>query len=152
MQILALILSLMLMPIMASAEVYKWREPNGVMRYSDVPPPSNIKLESLQGRPAVGLTNLPPLAPVEGDITSELKRAKAQPNKQKIAEKADALSAEELQLKQKNCKAAQANLATYQLGGRIATVNEKGERVILSSTEIAQAKIEAQADVKQYCE
>ena len=63
MQILALILSLMLMPIMASAEVYKWREPNGVMRYSDVPPPSNIKLESVQGRPAVGLKNLPPLAP-----------------------------------------------------------------------------------------
>jgi hypothetical protein len=42
-------------------------------------------------------------------------------------------------------------LATYQLGGRIATVNEKGERVFLSSTEIAQAKIEAQADVKEYC-
>jgi hypothetical protein len=62
------------------------------------------------------------------------------------------LSAEELQLKQKNWKAAQANLATYQLGGRIATVNEKGERVILSSSEIAQAKVEAQADVKQYCE
>lgn len=152
MKLLALILSLILMPIMALAEVYKWREPNGVMRYSDVPPPSNTKLESVQGRSAVGLTNLPPLAPVEGDITSELKRAKAQPNKQKVAEKADALSAEELQLKQKNCKAAQANLATYQLGGRIAKVNEMGERVILSSPEIAQAKIEAQADVKQFCD
>lgn len=152
MKLLALILSLILMPIMASAEVYKWREPNGVMRYSDVPPQSNTKLESVQGRPAVGLTNLPPLAPVEGDITSELKRAKAQPSKQKVAEKADALSAEERQLKQKNCKAAQANLATYQMGGRIAKVNEKGERVILSSPEIAQAKIEAQADVKQFCE
>jgi hypothetical protein len=152
MKLLALIVSLILMPIMASAEVYKWREHNGVMRYSDVPPPSNIKLEAVQGRPAVGLTNLPALAPVEGDITSELKRAKAQPNKQKVAEKAAAISAEELQLKQKNCKAAQANLATYQLGGRIATVNEKAERVFLSSTEIAQAKIEAQADLKQYCE
>ena len=152
MKLLALIVSLVLMPIMASAEVYKWREPNGVMRYSDVPPPSNIKLEAVQGRPVIGLTNLPALAPVEGVITSELKRAKAQPNKQKVDEKADALSAEELQLKQKNCKAAQANLATYQLGGRIATVNEKAERVFLSSTEIAQAKIEAQADLKQYCE
>jgi len=151
MKLLAMILSLILMPIMASAEVYKWREPNGVMRCSDVPPPSNIKLETVQGRPPVGLTNLPALAPVEGDITSELKRAKAQPGKQKGAEKAVALSAEELQLKQKNCKAAQANLATYQLGGRIATVNEKGERVFLSSTEIAHAKIEAQADVKEYC-
>jgi len=93
MKLLALIVSLILMPIMTSAEVYKWREPNGVMRYSDVPPPSNIKLETVQGRPAVGLTNLPALAPVEGDITSELKRAKAQPNKQKVAEKAAALSA-----------------------------------------------------------
>ena len=152
MKLLELILSLILMPIMASAEVYKWREPNGVMRYSDVPPPSNTKLESVQGRPAVGLTNLPPLAPVEGDITSELKRAKAQPNKQKVAEKAHALSPEELQLKQKNCKAAQANLVTYQLGGRIAKVNDKSERVFLSSADIAKAKVEAQADVKQYCE
>ncbi len=152
MRMLALILSLTLLPIMAAAEVYKWRETNGVMRYSDVPPPSNIKLQSVQGRPAVGLTNLPPLAPVEGDIASELKRAKAQPIKQKVAENADALSPEELQLKQKNCKAAQANLATYQLGGRIAKVNNKGERVFLSSEDIAQAKLEAQADVNHYCE
>jgi hypothetical protein len=35
---------------------------------------------------------------------------------------------------------AQANLATYQLNGRIATINEKGERVFLSSTENAQLK------------
>ena len=152
MKLLALIVSLILMPITASAEVYKWREPNGVMRYSDVPPPSNIKLESVQGRSAEGLKNLPPLAPLDGDIAGDLKRAKAQPGMHKLAEKADALSPEELQLKQKNCKAAQANLASYQLGGRIAKVNEKGERVFLSSSDIAQAKIEAQADVKQYCE
>jgi hypothetical protein len=152
MRLLALILSLLLMPALASAEVYKWREPNGVMHYSDVAPPSNIKLESVQGRPAESLKNLPPLAPVEGDITTELKRTKMQANKQKGAEPANAMSAEDLLVKQKNCKAAQANLATYQLGGRITKVNEQGERVFLSNAGIAQAKVEAQADVKQYCE
>ncbi|MBZ4200416.1 MAG: hypothetical protein LAC66_00815 [Methylotenera sp.] len=96
-----------------------------------------------------------PLAPVAGDVSTELKRSKTQLGKQtaaKPSEKSDTLSAEALSLKQKNCKAAQANLITYQMDGRIARVDDKGERAILSSSEIAQAKIEAQADVKQYCE
>src|SRR3546814_8447039 len=40
-------LALMLAPAASNAEIYKWMDKNGVVRYSDIPPPSNIPHESL---------------------------------------------------------------------------------------------------------
>ena len=39
---LLLLTMLALVPAAAQAEVYKWRDSNGVVRYSDIPPASNL--------------------------------------------------------------------------------------------------------------
>ncbi len=77
MRLRILLLCVVLLPTLASAEIYKWKDKDGVIRYSDVPPPSNVKQETLYGKKIAKPTGLAPLAPVEGDVTAALNRDKA---------------------------------------------------------------------------
>jgi FKBP-type peptidyl-prolyl cis-trans isomerase len=69
-----------MIPLLAAAEggeVYKWRDSNGVIRYSDTPPPSNIKHEVYGKKGRVISTGQEALAPVEGDATVSMNKQKA---------------------------------------------------------------------------
>ncbi|HNZ56664.1 MAG TPA: DUF4124 domain-containing protein [Methylophilaceae bacterium] len=169
-----LLLCLMLLPVLATAEIYKWRDTNGVIRYSDVPPPSNIKQEPMHGKKLVKPTGQAPLAEVEGDATvaiNKLKAAddkakaddlkKAPPTKEEAAakrakeaeesKKQEAQKKAELEIKQENCKNAKSRLATYTNGGRITKTDENGQKVFLGDADIAKARVEAQSDVDTHC-
>lgn len=63
------LLCMALLPLLAHAEIYKWKDKDGKVRYSDVPPPSNTQTESLYGKKNPRPTGLAPLTPVEGDAT-----------------------------------------------------------------------------------
>lgn len=175
MKIRPLILCLAILPMLpslANAEVYKWKDKDGSVRYSDVPPPSNVKHEPMLGKKTPKSTGQPPLAPVDGDITTAINRDKVATEKAaadkaalskeeaaaKRAKDAEAQKKEsqtkqaELKLRQENCKAAKSNLATYTDGGRIAKINEKGEREYLTEEQIAQGKTDAKKDVEKYCD
>jgi len=164
----------MLLPVLATAEIYKWRDTNGVIRYSDVPPPSNIKQEPMHGKKLVKPTGQAPLAEVEGDATvaiNKLKAAddkakaddlkKAPPTKEEAAakrakeaeesKKQEAQKKAELEIKQENCKNAKSRLATYTNGGRITKTDENGQKVFLGDADIAKARVEAQSDVDTHC-
>ena len=41
---------LIALPMLANAEIYKWKDKDGTVRYTDTPPPSNIKQESIGGK------------------------------------------------------------------------------------------------------
>lgn len=77
MKLRILLLCAVFLPTLATAEIYKWKDSNGVVRYSDVPPPSNIKQEAMTGKRIPKPTGLAPLAPVEGDATAAANRDKA---------------------------------------------------------------------------
>lgn len=178
MNIRFLILCTLALPVLASAEageVYKWRDSNGVVRYSDTPPPSNVKHE-VYGKKSKVVSGQAPLAEVEGDATAAMNKQKAATDKA-LAEKAKAdkapLSKEEaaakrakeaeelkkieaqkkaeLEVKAENCKVAKSNLATYTNGGRITRTNEKGEREYYTDAEIAKGRVESQAEVEKHC-
>lgn len=171
MKLLTILLCIMLLPSMASAEIYKWKDKDGKVRYSDVPPPSNTRTESLYGKKIPRPTGQAPLAPVEGDATvaankqkeidaaggkevAPLTKEQEAAKRSKEAEekkKAESVKAEELKIKQENCKFAENQLTSYSGGGRIVRVNDKGEREYLSDADIASAKSAAQADVEKYC-
>ena len=68
MKSLTLLLSLLLLPTLASAEIYKWKESDGVIRYSDVPPPSNIKQEAISGKKSPKPTGTAPMTEVADDL------------------------------------------------------------------------------------
>ena len=69
-----------------------------------------------------------------------------------FAKKTEEENQANLKIKQENCKAAKANLATFINGGRIAKTNEKGEKYYLGDADIAQGKADAKRDVDQYCQ
>ena len=167
-----LITCLLLIPALAGAEIYKWKDKDGKTRYSDTPPPSNVQQESLYGKKIPKPKTAAPLAPVNGDITDQLNRQKS-PNgvpkgeaekplskeeaaakRAKDAEnqkKEDEAKAAEVKRKADNCKAAQANSKTFSDGGRILRTNEAGEREYLSDQDIDKGRIEAQKEVDKNC-
>lgn len=169
-----LLMCVLLLPMLATAEIYKWRDTNGVIRYSDVPPPSNIKQEPMHGKKLVKPTGQAPLAEVEGDATVAINKLKATDDKAKAddlkkapptkeeaaakrakeaeqAKKQEAQKKAELEIKQENCKNAKSRLATYTNGGRITKTDENGQKAFLSDADIAKARVEAQSDVDAHC-
>jgi hypothetical protein len=168
MKIRILLLCITMLPMLAHAEIYKWKDKDGRVRYSDVPPPSNIKQESLYGKKIPRPTGQPPLAPADTETGNAIEKA----NEKMAAEKSpltkeeaaarrarsaeqDKMEAESKQAEQEvnaeNCKSARANLQTYNQGGRIVRVNEAGDREFLNDADIAKAKSEAQADIDKFC-
>ncbi|ACT47869.1 DUF4124 domain-containing protein [Methylotenera mobilis] len=163
-----LLLCLAALPLMAGAEIYKWKDKDGVTRYSDVPPPSNIKQEPINGKKVAKPTGQAPLAPVAGDITTAISKNKTQDKAKEgaaaqddaakkraqdaeVEKAADKQKQAELKVKQENCMTAKKNLATYTIGGRISRINDAGEREYLSDEDVARGKADSQKDVDAYC-
>lgn len=48
MKLRVLWLRVMLLPSLAMTEIYKWKDSDGAVRYSYVPPPSNAKQEPMK--------------------------------------------------------------------------------------------------------
>jgi uncharacterized protein YaiL (DUF2058 family) len=168
MKLRMLILCIAALPMLAHAEIYKWKDKDGRTRYSDVPPPSNIKQESLYGKKIPRPTGQPPLTPAESETSNAIEKAnekmaadRVPMTKEEAAAKRardaeqlkqeNEVKQEEAKFKEENCKAARANLQAYNQGGRITKANEDGGREYLSDADIARGKIEAQAEVDKYC-
>lgn len=65
---------LVVLPIAVNAEVYKWKDKDGVTRYSDTPPPSNVQKLPVNGKKpvvapstaATPIESAAPAVPTEG--------------------------------------------------------------------------------------
>lgn len=150
-----LLLILMALPLMAHAQVYKWRDANGKTIYSDVPPPGNVKQELIIGNkpvaPAVAAgapaaASDPKKAAADKDAEARKRQVEAE-----AAKKKDEAKQAELEQRQQNCLKAKTNLQNYKIGGRLSRANEKGEREYLSDAEIANGKEQAQKEVDEFC-
>lgn len=155
-------------PALTHAEIYKWKDKDGTTRYSDVPPPSNIKNESM-GKKIPKATAPTVTAPVEsaaaatagkgGEAAAKggapLTKEEAAAKRAQEAEaqkKADAVKQAELKYRQESCAAARKNQAMFANGGRMMTTDEKGERRYMGDEEITKSKADAQRDVEKFCD
>lgn len=138
----------------ATAQTYKWVDANGEVHYSDQPPPSNIKTETLQAPAEPVAAPAPAASPAEGGPKSLAERDQAFRKRQADAAKEQAEQArKEAQARRKAeyCKSARAALANLEMGGRQVRINDKGERVFLTDAEIAQATAQARKDAAEAC-
>lgn len=158
---------LLTLPSLGNAEIYKWKDKNGTTRYSDTPPPSNIKQETIGSKKALKPSVAAPAAPVvnesapaaneaekdsppvpgSADEEAAVKRqsnAEAEKNNKLEKEKQEAARAE-------NCKAAKSNLASYEQGGRVYKMNEKGERVYLDENDFKAGREKATQEINENC-
>jgi Skp family chaperone for outer membrane proteins len=152
---------------LSHAEIYKWKDKNGAIRYTDTPPPSNIKQEALSGKKAAKSSNQAPLAPVEGVPAVASKDAKKEGKKEAMSKEDEAAQIrqrnaeaekrnkqeKEAEAKRKadNCKGAKANFETYKQGGRVYKMNEKGEREYMDDKDLQDGKAQAQKEIDENC-
>ena len=137
-----LLLCIVMLPTLATAEIYKWKDKDGVVRYSDIPPPSDVKQENLYGKKTPKPTSLAPLAPVESNITTAIKRDNAS-----LVEKGNAKASgktkedkvvpnkEDAALKRAKDAEQQKN-RTFTV--QISKTDENGNKVYLGDADISQ--------------
>ncbi|EUJ10105.1 hypothetical protein Meth11DRAFT_0916 [Methylophilaceae bacterium 11] len=149
------------------AEIYKWVDKDGTVKYTDTPPPAGAKsLSTIKKKatsPAVipapaaatpegGLTNPTLAQPAGGDgAASEQEMAKKKREIDEIEKKNKAEKEAQAKQKQLNCSAAKANYQSYSQGGRVYRMNEKGEREYLDDKGLSDGAAKAKRDMQEYC-
>lgn len=158
------------LPMMANAEIYKWKGKDGITRYSDTPPPSSVKVDTISK--AGTAKPVPPVVAKSASSASESESAKPKGFKEPAFEKEANAAKEAASIKAKkaeaerknklekekqakldvaNCKSAKANYQSYAQGGRIYKMDENGERVYMDDAGLESGKTQAQAEISKYC-
>ncbi len=114
----------------AWAALYKWTDANGVVVYSDQPPPGNVKVETIAGPPPPANPNAAKeLVNKEMDLKKQQATA-VETNKKAAQQRADA---ERLAGLCRDARAELKTLATDQI--LLYSINEKGEQVLMNDVE-----------------
>ncbi|MDR5171096.1 DUF4124 domain-containing protein [Methylobacillus flagellatus] len=141
---------IMVLPWMAHAQVYKWKDKNGVTLYSDSPPPGNVPYELVDNVRSAPKTAATP----SGNAESQAARNAAALRRQAEAEQErrnDEKKRAEDEARKTNCQNARANYQNFKVGGRIYKMTPEGEREYLGDEDIQRGLEEATKEVKQYC-
>lgn len=133
----------------ASAQQYKWTDPDGRVRYGDVPPPG---VSATPMRPTSPGAPAPAPAAKEGEkpLSPEAAFRKRQEDAAREREK-QAKADQEAREKRENCARAQDALRSLESGQRIARTDSKGERYFLDDAQIAQETARARQSVREWC-
>lgn len=143
-----------------AAEVYKWKDVDGKIRYSDTPPAGKTPYEILSGKKAAaaraGASDEGISAPVangktvkpaaDKEIDARKRKAEADNTQKKSQEKL-----EEQKVREQNCVTAKSNMQIYKQGGRMYKIDEKGERQYMDDKDIAAGLEKANQEVEQWC-
>ena len=140
----------------AAAQMYKWVDKDGKVRYGDTPPPgAKTSTVAAPSPPASGG------APAAKDAKDAGKRPltaaeqdqafrKRQAEEKKAAEKADAERTKQAE-RAGNCDRSREWLRTLQTGQRIARTDANGERIYMTDEQVAAELAKAQKSVQDFC-
>ena len=147
-------LALLLAAGTASAQMYRWVDKDGKVRYGDTPP-AGVKTSSIKApqsgggaapEPATKDAKKGPMTPAE----QEQDYRKRQADARKSADKADVEGRGKAE-RNENCERTKEYLRSLESGQRIARVNPSGERYYLEENQVAQEVAKAQQSVQQAC-
>lgn len=142
---------------------WKWKDANGRVQYSDIPPPGSVPEKDILQRPT--LTTPARMAPVAdaasaaaasapAGVDPQLEAKRKQTEQQEAAKRKAQQKAEDdkvAAVRADNCRKARSNLAMLQSGGRIQRMNDKGEREYIDDASIAREIASAQQAVNAEC-
>jgi len=134
----------------ASAQVYKCVDASGKTVYSQSPCPAGQAAKVLKSTtpPAGETTEAKPGAKPPANPEQEFRKRQAE------RAEADKKAAEEdakTKQRQEACTRAREAMAQFDMGGRFAGVDAKGERYFYDDNRIAQEKARAQQQVTENC-
>jgi hypothetical protein len=141
----------------ASAQLYRWVDKDGKVRYSDTPPPG-VKATTL--RPPSAATAPPaaagdaaakdakkgPLTPAEQEADYRKRQLESQKARGK-----DDQARRDTDAKQANCARAREALVTLESGQRITRTDGQGERAFLDDEARAREIEKARQSVREWC-
>ena len=161
MKLILALIGLVLMSATAQAQVNKCVDASGKTVYLQGPCPKGAKSS------AVAVEKSAPVAAAkDGGAAEDGGAAKStgpkttaeleQDFRKRQQEQADAQKKEAEKLaaakaSQENCDAARRQVASYNLGGRQSSIDDKGERVFLDDSQVAQARARAEKAVSDFC-
>lgn len=154
-------------PILAGAEIYKWKDKNGVTRYSDTPPSSKVKVDTLKGKsvskPAevkempqganetAAQQKRPSLEFKDPPVDTERQAAKIRARNAEIEKKNNLINEKEAKANKESCAAAKSNYAAYKQGGRLYKTDENGGREYYGEAELNAQQAKEEAKIRKYC-
>ncbi|MBK1687620.1 DUF4124 domain-containing protein [Rubrivivax gelatinosus] len=135
-----------------------WRDRNGQITASDLPPPREVADKDIIQRPS-SARRLPP-PPAAASAASAPTAAKVDPVLEQRRRAAEQEQQSRLKVEQErvaqaraeNCRRAKAQLAGLQSGQRIARLNEKGEREFLDDKGRAEESRRAEGIIASDCD
>jgi Domain of unknown function (DUF4124) len=142
----------------ASAQ-WKWRDKNGVVQYSDLPPPPGIPSQDVLQRSTTGRQGVAgPAASaaasgVRGaDPELEGKRRTAEQQKNDKAKAEERAQAERVAIaKADNCSRAKGHMKSLEDGLRMVRTNANGEREVLDDKARAEEKARTREAIASDC-
>jgi Domain of unknown function (DUF4124) len=144
----------------ATPPQWKWRDANGRITVSDLPPPREVPAQDILQRPdpAASLRSAAPGAAASAPgtageapkVDAEL-QARKQAAEAAEAERNKAETERNAQRRAENCRNARAHLAALNTGQRIARYNAQGEREILDDKQRAAEARRAQDVISSDC-
>ena len=146
-----ILLVLLLLSPLASGQIYSWRDADGKMHYSDIPPTGAVagavttrKIEPAVSEPGASENARRDAATKEMDFKKrQLDSADAAAKAEK--DKADAED------RKANCAQAKSYLRALESGERISRTNEKGERIFLDDQMRQQEIVATRRSVDSWC-
>jgi hypothetical protein len=146
-----LLILLMLASANAFAAISKWVDAQGLVHYSDQPPPPDTKAKTLRSVPDTGAIAGASGVPAQKTIAErEAELKKAQKAQKDAADKAAQKQANE-NAKKANCTTAQQSLRTLQEGMRMVQVDPNGERSYMDDAQRQQRIAQTQKDIDTNC-
>ena len=149
----------------ASAQ-WKWRDKNGVVQYSDLPPPAGIPQQDVLQRSNTGRQGISPLAASPGaaagsasavkggtDPELEARRRKAEQEKTEKTKTEERAQSEKIAAaKAENCARAKSHMKSLEDGLRLIRTNAKGEREVLDDKTRADEKARTREIISSDCQ
>ncbi|MCB5183996.1 DUF4124 domain-containing protein [Methylobacillus gramineus] len=145
------ILLMAMLPLLAHAQVYKWKDKDGAVQYSDLPPPNNIPYEAVDKIKVTPKSATPETA--KGGDSQAVRNAAAL-RRQSDAEqekRSDERKRNEQQQKQEQCQNAKANYQNFKQGGRIYKMTPEGERHYLGDEDLQKGLEAATKELQEFC-
>jgi hypothetical protein len=147
-----IVILLALASVNSYAGLTKWVDANGVVHYSDGPPPENVQSQQVHIRSTLGDETTPASGPKAAKTIFEREAELNKERKaQKEAEKKAAEKEKQAKIKEQNCAQARSQLDTLKNAPRIATYDAQGNPSYMDDTTRNQQISQAESAVSQFC-
>jgi hypothetical protein len=140
----------------AAAAVYKWVDPQGVIHYSDLPPPPEGKLLSVDTSAHTTTSARTSEAPRPAQMpaaATAMRSATTGPaaSPEAAARLKQTVDSDVSNARADQCKQAQEKYANYIRSRRLYKTGANGERIYLTDQELETERLNAKHEVDEFC-